>query len=95
MALITHINVRSADNEIYCCLRNKVVKLDGQQQEQFCSGCKMFAGDAGGRGVACVWEDVRDIGNPHIVFNPLEEFASNQLRQVPPDGPGLFLQSDS
>ncbi len=28
MALITHVNVCNTENEIYCCLRNKIVKLD-------------------------------------------------------------------
>jgi hypothetical protein len=93
MALITHVNVCNADHEIYCCLRNKVVKLDSQQQEQFCSGCKMFAGDEDGQmdGVTCVWEDVRDVNNPHYALDPLEEFIHNQKRQVPPDGTALFL----
>ncbi|MBD0383641.1 hypothetical protein [Paenibacillus sedimenti] len=95
MALIPHINVCNDDNEIYCCLRNKIVKLDAQQQEQFCSGCKMYAGDAEGyaQGVTCIWEDLRDIGNPHVALDPLEEFVRNQIKQVPPEGPALFLYS--
>ena len=28
MAIITHVNVCNTVNEIYCCLRNKIVKLD-------------------------------------------------------------------
>ncbi|KQX44696.1 MULTISPECIES: hypothetical protein [unclassified Paenibacillus] len=93
MALITHVNVCNTENEIYCCLRNKIVKLDDQQKEQFCTGCKMFAGDADehGTGVSCVWEDVRVVSNPHIALDPLEEFIHNQIRQVPPEGPALFL----
>ncbi|WNR45179.1 hypothetical protein [Paenibacillus roseipurpureus] len=93
MALITHVNVCNEVNEIYCCLRNKIVKLDANQKEQFCQGCKMFAGAAPGyaHGVSCVWEDLRLISNPHVVLNPIEEFAHNQIRQVPPEGPALFV----
>ncbi|TXK80984.1 hypothetical protein [Paenibacillus sp. N3.4] len=93
MALISHVNVCNTDQEIYCCLRNKIVKLDDKQREQFCSGCKMFAGDASGHGtgVTCEWEDVRIVSNPHLALDPLEEFIHNQIRQVPPDGPALFL----
>lgn len=91
MALIVHVNIRNPKNEVYCCLRNKVVKLDTQQKDQFCSGCKMFAGDADGQGVSCLWDDARDVSDPHIAVNPAEEFASNQVRQVPPEGPALFV----
>ncbi|MEC0232437.1 hypothetical protein [Paenibacillus alba] len=93
MALITHVNVCNADNEIYCCLRNKIVKLDVQQKEQFCQGCKMYAGEADGyaRGVTCVWEDVRVVSNPHVAVDPIEEFTHNQIREVPPESPALFL----
>ncbi|UJF32592.1 hypothetical protein [Paenibacillus hexagrammi] len=93
MALITHANICNTDNEIYCCLRNKIVKLDAYQKQQFCSACKMYAGDVDGRGVACVWEDLRDVSNPHYAADPNAEFASNQVRQVPPEGPALFLYS--
>lgn len=93
MALITHVNVCNADGEIYCCLRNKIVKLDATQQKDFCQGCKMFAGNAEnyGRGVSCVWEDLRIVSNPHIAKDPLEEFANNQIKEVPTEGPALFL----
>jgi hypothetical protein len=82
MPMITHFNHKSSDNEIYCCLRNKIVALDSNQKEQFCSGCKMYDGDAGGKGVACIWEDLRNVNNPHIVHNPFVEFANNQIKQV-------------
>src|SRR4051812_11291961 len=93
MAQITHVNVCNAVNEIYCCLRNKIVMLDAQQKEQFCKGCKMFTGNAPGyeRGVSCVWEDLRIVSNPHVVLDPHEEFNQNQIRQVPPEGPALFV----
>ncbi|MNI04896.1 hypothetical protein D3C73_578340 [compost metagenome] len=91
MTLITHMNHVNLKNEVYCCLRNKVVELDPTQKGQFCNGCKMYAGDAGGKGVACVWEDMRDVNNPHTVLNPIAEFASNQLRQVRLDGPSFLF----
>jgi hypothetical protein len=84
MEIINHINYTDQNDHIYCCLRNRVVKLNQQQQEQFCQGCKMFAGTADGRGVECAWEDVRSISNPHIVADPAREFISNQRRYVSP-----------
>ncbi|MGG1553845.1 MULTISPECIES: hypothetical protein [Paenibacillus] len=95
MALVTHVNVCNTMNEIYCCLRNKIVKLDAEQREVFCKECKMFAGEATGfrRGISCVWEDLRTVSNPHIALDPAEEFKQNQVRQVPPEGPALFLYS--
>ncbi|SEC57355.1 hypothetical protein [Paenibacillus sp. GP183] len=82
MPMISHYNYRSSENEIYCCLRNKIVALDRNQVEQFCSGCKMYEGEADGKGVTCSWDDSRNVSNPHIVQDPLLEFASNQTRQV-------------
>jgi hypothetical protein len=93
MPMITHYNYRNHDNEIYCCLRNKIVALDSQQIDQFCNGCKMYEGDAGGKGVSCEWEDTRKVSNPHIVHNPLKEFASNQIRQVRLGGSPFFSYS--
>ncbi|SFL67354.1 hypothetical protein SAMN03159341_108164 [Paenibacillus sp. 1_12] len=82
MELINHINYTDQNDNIYCCLRNRVVKLNQAQQEQFCKSCKMFAGTADGRGVECAWEDVRNVSNPHIVIDPAREFISNQRRVV-------------
>lgn len=82
MSVITHINYTDQDGQIYCCLRNKVVKLDEEQTARFCQGCKMYAGDAGGKGVSCVWEDVRRVAEPHVVTDPVMEFIKNQTRSV-------------
>jgi hypothetical protein len=82
MPIITHYNYEDQNNEIYCCLRNRIVELNQLQTEQFCKGCKMHVGDAGGKGVACAWKDIREVSNPHIVTHPYTEFASNQIRQV-------------
>ncbi|WP_246079467.1 hypothetical protein [Paenibacillus piri] len=76
------MNFKNKDGLIYCCLRNKVVELDQQQHEQFCQGCKMYGGDADGRGVTCVWEELRNVGNPHIVHDPVQEFNRNQKRTI-------------
>ncbi|MBP1990888.1 hypothetical protein J2Z66_002494 [Paenibacillus eucommiae] len=91
MPMITHFNFRNSSNEIYCCLRNRVVLLDSKQSEQFCKSCKMYEGDCGGRGVACAWEDARNINNPHLVTNPHAEFSSNQIRQVRLKGPSMLV----
>ncbi|WP_248928448.1 hypothetical protein [Paenibacillus hamazuiensis] len=85
MPEINHINLKNAEGLVYCCLRNKLVKLDEEQEQTFCKMCKMYAGPAGGRGVECVWEDMRDVGNPHVVTDPHEEFKMNQMRQVGPN----------
>jgi hypothetical protein len=91
MPMINHINYRNENNEVYCCLRNKIVKLDAAQQGQFCSSCKMYNGAAQGKGVECTWEDLRDVSNPHIVRNPLVEFSQNQKRQISPEGPAMLF----
>jgi hypothetical protein len=85
MQLTNHINYMDSDGHIYCCLRNKLVKLDQQQEERFCHGCKMFAGFVSGGGVECAWEDLRRVNNPHIIVDPVQEFISNQRRIVPPE----------
>lgn len=82
MKTVNHINYMDQEGQVYCCLRNKVVKLDEQQREQFCKGCSMFAGHADGRGVECVWEDSRHISEPFIVLDPTKEFIRNQVRHV-------------
>jgi molybdenum cofactor biosynthesis enzyme MoaA len=85
MRLVTHVNYTDQDGQIYCCLRNKVVKLDAVQHKRFCEGCKMFAGTAKGRGVECVWQDMRNVSEPHIVDDPIGEYIMNQTRAVTPD----------
>lgn len=84
MTKILHHNVRSEQNEVYCCMRNRVVKLDEQQLEQFCRVCRMFAGELAEGGVACEWDDPRNVSNPHLASDPWEEFMRNQEKQVPP-----------
>ncbi|NHN33014.1 hypothetical protein [Paenibacillus agricola] len=83
MKLTNHVNFVDSEGQIYCCLRNKLVKLDQQQEERFCNGCQMFAGFANGGGVECMWEDARHVNNPHIIVDPFQEFISNQRRVVP------------
>lgn len=82
MRQIRHINIADESNRVYCCLRNKVVKLDEEQKNGFCGKCRMYAGDAGGQGVECVWEDMRPVGNPHVVRNPAAELHSNQIKPI-------------
>ncbi|MCS7464750.1 hypothetical protein N0M98_32200 [Paenibacillus doosanensis] len=82
MGMINHINYMDQDGHIYCCLRNKVVKLDEQQKEKFCKGCSMFAGTAEGKGVECLWEDARTANDPWIADDPRREFLKNQIRHV-------------
>lgn len=99
MKLVTHMNYKDRDGQIYCCLRNKVVKLDDVQREQFCQVCKMFAGPAKDQGVECVWEDMRNVGDLHVVYEPIREFSMNQTRAITPDNfiksAILFIRSDN
>ncbi|MFB7816230.1 hypothetical protein ACFC0X_18900 [Paenibacillus chitinolyticus] len=94
MTPIHHINYRNEHNEVYCCLRNKVVELDDRQKNDFCSGCQMFAGFAGGKGVECEWEDMRDVPNPMRVFDPMKEFMSNQIRKIELDDPAVMAHGN-
>ncbi|MCZ8515533.1 hypothetical protein O9H85_24625 [Paenibacillus filicis] len=91
MPQVRHINRTDSSGRIYCCLRNKVVVLDKEHRSLFCAGCRMYAGDAGGLGVECLWEDVRPVGNPHLVDDPEAELRSNQTKKIPtkPAPPGL------
>lgn len=82
MDKINHINYCTNEQEVYCCLRNRVVRLDDNHKADFCSGCKMLNGYADGAGVECLWEDMREVGNPHHVTDPYKEWASNQNRKV-------------
>ncbi|WP_254776855.1 hypothetical protein [Paenibacillus sp. yr247] len=79
------MNYKDQDEQIYCCLRNKVVKLNDVQREQFCQSCKMFAGTAKEQGAECVWEDMRNVSDPHVVHDPVREFILNQTRAITPD----------
>ncbi|MEK8132194.1 hypothetical protein WMW72_30275 [Paenibacillus filicis] len=84
MQPVHHRNLKDESGRIYCCLRNKVVKLDDRQEHEFCRGCSMFAGDAEGQGVDCVWEDLRPVASPYVVRDPAKEWLSNQTRHIWP-----------
>lgn len=79
MKKINHINY--AYGPIYCRKRNKLVDFDMNQVNDFCSNCEMFNGSAQGEGVECLWEDDRDVENPHIVTrgNAEYQWASTRL----------------
>ncbi|WP_213527682.1 hypothetical protein [Paenibacillus sp. J31TS4] len=82
MKKTNHINYAASGQEVYCCLRNRVVRLDASHTTNYCLGCKMYNGNAGGKGVECLWEDMRDVSNPYRVSDPHAEWASNQKRSV-------------
>jgi hypothetical protein len=85
MSLINHVNIANEENRIYCCLRNRVVRLDEKHKAAYCAGCSMYEGNARGTGVECVWDDHRTVSNPHIVRNPETEWHSNQARKIAAD----------
>ncbi|TVY06716.1 hypothetical protein [Paenibacillus cremeus] len=80
MPFVTHVNHVTKYGSIYCCLRNKVVPLNDYQISHYCSGCKMNQGVEQGDKVQCYWNDVRNISNPHIVYDPQTEFKRMQAR---------------
>lgn len=81
MALITHMNLTNEDGNVYCCLRNKIVLLNDLQVLNYCSSCTMNKGLQRGKSVNCIWDDLRDVKNPHIVFDPNLEYKSMQQRK--------------
>lgn len=82
MKKTNHINYATSEQEVYCCLRNRVVQLDASHTTKYCQGCKMYGGNADGEGVECIWEDVRDVPNPYVVTDPHAEWISTQKRSV-------------
>ncbi|GAB2671219.1 hypothetical protein ACFQWB_13645 [Paenibacillus thermoaerophilus] len=77
-----HHNQANEDGQIYCCLRNRIVKLDEKQKQEYCGKCPMFR-DWLESGVVCEWEDARGLPDPHIAIDPVQEFRDNQKRKVP------------
>ncbi|WP_058303176.1 hypothetical protein [Gorillibacterium timonense] len=82
MTRVLHRNVANDDQEIYCCLRNKVVRADAEHQAQYCNGCKMFSTLLQEGGVECVWEDLRTTRTQVNVTDPYAEWMENQRRDV-------------
>ncbi|MCL6459703.1 MAG: hypothetical protein K6T85_17040 [Gorillibacterium sp.] len=82
MTMINHINMANEDNEIYCCLRNKVVRADAEHTQKFCSRCKMYQGNAQGGGIECRWEDSRIGSDWLVITDPFEEWVFNQKKKV-------------
>lgn len=81
MAYINHVNVKDADGQVYCCMRNKVVQFNKEQLSKYCVGCKMFGGTAKGKGVECFWDDMRG-EELMVVTDPVQELVYNQSRSV-------------
>jgi hypothetical protein len=90
MPIIRHHNFCNENGEIYCCLRNRVVQLDGEQLRRFCQGCGMFAGTMPDVGVSCDWEELGDVADPHLARDPWNEFKRNQIKQVSAAGSGTL-----
>ena len=82
MTMINHINLANDNNEVYCCLRNKVVRSDTEHQIRFCSGCKMYQGYAQGGGIECRWEDSRTGSDWLVIKDPFAEWVFNQRKTV-------------
>jgi len=81
MTWMNHVNIKSKDGQVYCCMRNKIVNFNEQQLTSYCVGCKMFGGTAQGKGVECFWNDLRG-EHTLIITDPEHEFAYNQTRSV-------------
>ncbi|MCZ8511315.1 hypothetical protein O9H85_02450 [Paenibacillus filicis] len=75
-----HMNL-AKEGQVYCCLRNKIVPLNGEQVEAYCSGCPMNKGVEPGKFANCYWNDARPIKSPHWVIDPRVEYISMQTRK--------------
>lgn len=82
MRNVKHVNLADQEGRVYCCLRNRVVKLDEEQKAGFCRSCIMYSGDAKGQGVECLWEDARPVADPHVAADPYKEWKSNQVKGI-------------
>lgn len=93
--MINHINLPDTMGQVYCCLRNRVVRYDAGHRARFCGNCKMFNGTAGGCGVECLWDDSRaeaavsksgETGAAEyacvVVTDPVAEWAAHQKKRV-------------
>lgn len=79
--MINHVNLPDGNGNIYCCLRNRIVRLEAGHTERYCRGCRMYNGDAGGTGVECLWDDIRETESDQVVVtDPREEWVSNQKK---------------
>ncbi|MFE5323935.1 hypothetical protein ACFQ88_35195 [Paenibacillus sp. NPDC056579] len=81
MTYINHVHYANMQGNVYCCLRNKIVPLNESQIKDYCQGCTMFRGGEAGKSVQCYWNDVRDVQDPHEVYEPQMEFKSMQKRK--------------
>jgi len=95
MTMIYHYNRANEDREIYCCLRNKVVKADADHLTQYCNGCKMFSALVPEGGVECVWEDMRAGCSRVTVTDPYAEWMENQRRCVTPGSAAVVPGTDA
>lgn len=82
MTMVNHQNIANEKNQVYCCLRNKIVQADIEQQMRFCAGCQMYQGNAGGAGIECRWEDLRTTAPLVIIHDPVAECVFNQSKLV-------------
>lgn len=82
MTMVSHRNVTNEDQEVYCCLRNKVVKADASHLAQYCNGCRMFRSFLPEGGIECQWEDMRASSYEVTVTDPYAEWMDNQRRDV-------------
>lgn len=81
--MVNHINVADVKGQVYCCLRNRIVVYDEEHRTRYCNGCKMYNGNAGGAGVECLWDDIRETEDGQmVVTDPVQEWTSNQKRRV-------------
>jgi hypothetical protein len=82
MAYIQHMNHTNANGAVYCCLRNRLVTLNQLQILNYCSSCKMHNGNEEGNNVVCVWDDHREVNNPHVVVDPFLEYQMMQRNHL-------------
>lgn len=84
MTMVNHQNIANEQNQVYCCLRNKLVQADMDHKTQFCAGCQMYQGNAGGVGIECRWEDLRTDAPQLVIQDAVAEWIYNQKKLVAP-----------
>jgi len=85
MLYVNHLNIANKSENVYCCLRNKIVQLGEPQVSKYCSGCSMFNGlEENYKSVRCLWNDWRHTQDDedYVVLDPQLEFMSMQSRDI-------------
>lgn len=77
-----HINIPDENGDVYCHRTGEIAPLTEEHMGELCTACPFFNGTAQGNGIECYWNDTRkDIQDPHIVSEPLDEKRSIKIAE--------------